>query len=131
MDLDFGDIDVDCSTKDLSELCIVATAINHRRDKNEVNNKFCKNIPNLYVSTQEAPDFQFRLSPNPASDFLHLEVSEDIRAERYQIFAADGKKVQEGVFQADISVNGLSNGLYILVLNDAKGGYGSVRFLLH
>lgn len=128
--LDFDTLVVDCSVEDLSNLCLTASEVNYRREKNDVNSQFCKFIPNLFVDTAEPTSFTFSIAPNPATERLQVTLPEGIHEIQYRIFASDGHVVQNGQFQGNnIWINELPDGFYWLWLHDKNGQYGRQKFI--
>ena len=65
---------------------------------------------------------KFSLYPNPAKEFLHLNLEDSITPYYYEIYDLLGKSIKsEAVFENQIDVNNLSNGLYILKVNTSNG----------
>jgi len=58
--------------------------------------------------------------PNPATDFLNVE-SGATKIKNYQLFNVAGKLVREGVYNRNLEVSDLNNGLYVLRLETNKG----------
>lgn len=128
--LDFDTLVIDCSVEDLSNLCLTASEVNYRREKNDINSEFCRFIPNLFVDTNEPTSFTFVIAPNPASEQLRVTLPEGIDDTQYRIFASDGHVVQDGRLQgANIWINELPDGFYWLWLNDKNGQYGRQKFI--
>jgi PKD repeat protein len=64
----------------------------------------------------------FTVYPNPFSDVVTINGAADFSS--YQIFAVDGKKIQQGAVSGTIqtlNTSNLSQGVYVLTLTDSKG----------
>ena len=59
-----------------------------------------------------------RVFPNPAQSFLHVEGTE---VAYFQVFNAHGQLVKTAQCTNEISMEGLSEGIYLLLITDAEG----------
>ena len=66
--------------------------------------------------------------PNPATDRLTIVNPRNSRLD-YRIYDRTGRMVISGVTARDISVDALSDGMYLLELMDERGGRSTVKFL--
>ncbi|WP_299120966.1 endonuclease [uncultured Tenacibaculum sp.] len=71
----------------------------------------------------EAPIFSANVSPNPAVNFIKLQLGDDRNA-NYKITNTIGQKVLSGkVSHATINIANLYNGLYIIEVNDGQRSF--------
>lgn len=68
---------------------------------------------------------EINIYPIPAHDFLYLKSSQKIS---YSIYTVQGKKVLEGT-GVEINVDSLSEGIYIISMQDEKGQLISQKFI--
>ncbi|GAL80456.1 hypothetical protein JCM19274_746 [Algibacter lectus] len=69
-------------------------------------------LPTLDVNDVEVSAFQINIYPNPASDVLHVSSSE--RIDHMELFSVLGEKVKQNYNSDEITVKGLSTGIYLL-----------------
>ena len=129
--LDLDTLEVYCSNQNLENLCLNVTEVNHRREKNDLNNANCTYIPNLYVGTHEPRLIYVEVTPNPATDVLHIELSDSSEPSTYAIYSLDGKMIKKGDFNAGepVVVAELSGGFYWFTLTDNDGRVGRRGFV--
>ena len=72
-----------------------------------------------YIGVDETPTDQIVLYPNPVSGTLHIEGVEN--GASVSLYDLTGRKVLQSSFAPEISVEGLSNGLYILSITTTDG----------
>ena len=71
--------------------------------------------------------------PNPASDFINIDINEEFTTFDYQLYSIDGKVVHSSTSESNnvqIPVNGLQKGIYLLWINDHKGVMFSQKVLI-
>ena len=74
------------------------------------------------LSVNKFPINKLSLYPNPAKEFLHLNLEDNSTPSYYEIYDLLGKSIKSAaVFENQIDINNLSNGLYILKVKTAKG----------
>lgn len=66
--------------------------------------------------------------PNPASDMLHLEG--DFENGQVSLFDLTGRIVYQGVYQHDIVVSSLNNGMYFIQVVTAEGQVINQKFII-
>ena len=66
--------------------------------------------------------------PNPASDMLHLEG--DFENGQVSLFDLTGRIVYQGVYQHDIAVSSLNNGMYFIQVVTAEGQVINQKFII-
>ena len=66
--------------------------------------------------------------PNPASDMLHLEG--DFENGQVSLFDLTGRIVYQGVYQHDIAVSNLNNGMYFIQVVTAEGQVINQKFII-
>ena len=74
-------------------------------------------------SAQNIPQTSFFLYPNPAHDFISLNVSPNLTGSTYSIFYAMGKLILTGLLEKEelnLCVKNLQNGIYILRSDSSK-----------
>ncbi len=65
--------------------------------------------------------------PNPASDILHIESTEEILSYDFQILNLSGQIVQEGQVQGVLHLDAkLTDGIYVLKLKDSSGEFAPI-----
>ena len=80
------------------------------------------------VGEQQA-DYQVRVYPNPASSVIHIEGVES--GSTIAVYDIIGRKVLQSDFTNELSVNQLSNGLYLLNITTAEGIVISKKFMVN
>jgi Zn-dependent metalloprotease len=74
----------------------------------------------MIYSTEERGNYDFKIYPNPTQNGIHIAM-EDYENTSYRILNALGQEVQNGrVIQEEISVNGLSSGIYFFEINNNR-----------
>lgn len=71
------------------------------------------------LSVDNYTDFSFKLSPNPANNFIELSFSK-INKFRYTIFDLQGNELMKGTSQKRIEIYKLKTGLYFIKLENNK-----------
>ena len=66
--------------------------------------------------------------PNPASDMLHLEG--DFENGQVSLFDLTGRKVYQGMYQHNIAVDNLNNGMYFIQVVTAEGQVINQKFII-
>ncbi len=89
-----------------------------------------------FVSTEDVDsdsgEYEFLLYPNPASNVLRIS-SSNKKGLNYSIISIEGRHVSEGTLapsDSEISVTGLANGIYFLVLKAEDGGISLNKFFI-
>ena len=70
------------------------------------------------------------LYPNPVSNTLNINVSDNVEIVQTCIFDLTGRKVYQGRFEKAIKVGNLTNGLYLLSLTTANGQVINQKFII-
>lgn len=85
---------------------------------------------NYFIGVDETfVDTQVNVYPNPASTAIHIDgVSNGISVTIYDI---TGRKVMHKPYANELSVNGLSNGLYLLNITTADGNVISKKIMVN
>ena len=98
-----------------------------REIKNENNNQWLVIIEKEYFWSKlsisasiDTPKDNFILFPNPASDFISIQNTEDRGKIHLSIFNRNGKmiKTEELFSDEKINISGLNNGIYFIKMND-------------
>ena len=61
------------------------------------------------------------VSPNPASGFLNLQLSSDVKANALSIFSSTGTLAYIGKYSNQVDISQLSSGVYFLVIPTETG----------
>ncbi|MDN5479767.1 MAG: T9SS type A sorting domain-containing protein [Chryseobacterium sp.] len=72
---------------------------------------------NLTLGVSESSKKEFRIYPNPASDFIRIETDEDLK--EVNIYAISGQKVLTGN-TAKINIQALKAGIYLVEIKTSK-----------
>ncbi|SMC67623.1 T9SS type A sorting domain-containing protein [Moheibacter sediminis] len=83
---------------------------------------YLSNIDEMSVSDLNAQSSYFKIYPNPATDFVNVELLESDKA-NYQLIDIAGRLIKQGKIEAKksmVSLSGLSKGIYILKLTDVN-----------
>ncbi len=72
----------------------------------------------LITDTEDISQTDIHIFPNPAADFIYVDVKNRENASfQYQLFSVDGKKMREGYLQGDkVSIQDLPTGLFFLFI---------------
>lgn len=74
----------------------------------------------------------FTVYPNPSSNLLNVEIEGDLNTEMlYDVYSIDGKLIRSGRTNQNlfnISLSGLTNGVYVMSLSDISGKKSVARF---
>ena len=85
-------------------------------------------VGQVTLSNQDISKNQIKIYPNPASSFIRIDG--ELNANNYTIFDLLGKEVQRGKIQnANINVNSLKKGMYILKLMNNSTLIKSLKFV--
>ncbi|WP_116128252.1 S8 family serine peptidase [Lewinella sp. IMCC34183] len=81
------------------------------------------------------PETEWTVSPNPASDRIHVAWSDGLTVEEISLFAPDGRRVLDlsvdpGARGLPLRLHGLAAGVYLLRIRDATGRAGARRVVL-
>lgn len=76
----------------------------------------------LSISEFELSNFQFKIYPNPASNFIHIETDTQIEY-KTSIYSMDGKLISVKNNNTIIDISEMSNGVYILEITDYNLSY--------
>lgn len=79
------------------------------------------------VATEELSTFDFKVSPNPATDFVRISTDTEITTT--QVFDLQGRVLIENTTATEIPVSSLPNGFYVLKIYDKTGRFVSKKFL--
>ena len=74
------------------------------------------------LTVEEEVDFEFKISPNPAQDFITIEVKQ-LSDYSYQVYDLTGKSVLEGTFVENsfgLDISKITSGMYYLSLSEGK-----------
>ncbi|WP_159802198.1 FG-GAP-like repeat-containing protein [Flavobacterium sp. MK4S-17] len=72
----------------------------------------------------------FKLYPNPASDFIHINNSNNLAFANALVYDLNGRLIKTVAVEQDkIDVQNLSKGVYILMLKEQGGKYYSNKFI--
>jgi hypothetical protein len=85
------------------------------------------NVLNTSLGLSHPAEVNVNIYPNPASASVHIESSVNVRA---VITSIDGKKMLEQQNATDIDINGLSQGLYIVMLYNDAGDRVAIQKLV-
>lgn len=66
-------------------------------------------------------DFNIEVFPNPASDVLYIEGSNDYYNGSYLIYSLDGRMVQSGTLSRTIDIEGFKHGVYLIAVYSDDG----------
>jgi hypothetical protein len=75
-------------------------------------------LEKTYLSRDEIQRFSYNLYPNPAQDFLQIDLPENVGSLQYQIFNLNGQELQSGTTEGKINVAGFVKGHYQLVIRN-------------
>ena len=81
----------------------------------------------------QTEDIAFNLYPNPAEDYIHIDIQDTWENARITIYDVSGKLLMQQAITSetqDISVENLKAGMYILGLNIDDGKYATKRFVV-
>ena len=88
--------------------------------------------PSYYIGVEEngpsTGSGTLTVYPNPASDLLHLEG--DFENGQVRLYDITGRKVYQGAYQREISVDNLNNGLYFIQIVTAEGQVINQKFII-
>ncbi|MGB1041336.1 MAG: T9SS type A sorting domain-containing protein, partial [Flavobacteriales bacterium] len=75
---------------------------------------------------------EFDLYPNPSSDYVIISINSPLTYD-YSVINVDGKLIKNGKItkQKNIDVSNLSNGVYIIRVNDENGNKQFRRFIVN
>ena len=81
-------------------------------------------------TTSEKIDINIQLSPNPTSDFLYISLEQVFIDNQYNIYNAEGKLMESGLFTGNtsIDVSAYENGIYFIEVI-AAGSKESMQFV--
>lgn len=75
-----------------------------------------------FLSAQENTPLQINIFPNPAQDFLNIQIENANFADfNYSIFDISGRQVQQGIVTEVVDNQLLNSGFYTLIITDSKG----------
>ena len=87
--------------------------------------------PNLTTTNFTENNSFFKVYPNPTTDFIYIENSENLQINSIKIFDLNGKAVFDNKNEktvAKIDVSFLSKGIYMLTIN-TEYGLKSIKFI--
>ncbi len=61
---------------------------------------------------------EIQLYPNPAGNWLQIEVDDSIEITNYEIYDVNGKIVYAGIYNSTLEIESLQKGVYVLLLKD-------------
>lgn len=85
----------------------------------------CKNIS----STQDVNDLEFKVYPNPTSNYVELSYNEEIQG-RVEIYNTFGQSFHEGILQRRIDIGSIPGGMYLISLTTPSSPKKYVRKLI-
>jgi hypothetical protein len=78
----------------------------------------------------DAQTLSFKVSPNPANEFIHIQGVDFNEGVKIKIISIDGKIMKdEMINQSNISISDLNSGMYFIELTDSKGKIGVTKFI--
>ncbi len=80
----------------------------------------------IMLSTAEVSKANVQVYPNPAQDFVHVKSKSAIK--KLDLYSTDGKKLWEGSTEK-VSLSGIPNGVYILVVELVDGSISRQKFI--
>lgn len=84
------------------------------------------------IEETQTEAFQFRVRPNPASNSIFIDLSDDKKIpETMHMFDYTGRLVLEKAFSVQTDVSHLQAGMYILMLRDAAGNSNSTKLIIN
>lgn len=87
--------------------------------------------PGTVSSSSESSNIGITVYPNPASDMLNIDISDNMMFEA-KLFDLNGNHVRVTVDENKINIKGLAEGVYILILSDSNLGIEQVeRIVIH
>lgn len=78
------------------------------------------------TSTEDLAEKRFSIYPNPASDFLNIEVDKNnstLQNKKFEILSADGLRVTSGIVKQRIDISGLAAGSYFVRINEGTKSF--------
>ena len=89
--------------------------------------------PSYYIGMEENQNdagTSLEIFPNPVNNTLHLNNLSAFENGQLSIYDLTGRKVYHGVFQTEIPVNQLNNGMYFISLTTTKGQVVTQKFII-
>jgi hypothetical protein len=89
----------------------------------------------FYVNVQpmgihEAAQVNWSLFPNPASTELTIKTDYSLQGKKYRILDIAGRTIVSSSLEGTtINVSALDKGMYILQVENSKGGFSAQRFM--
>ena len=79
------------------------------------------NLTLNFTGITENSEAQISISPNPASDYVSLKVSESLLGKNYFIYDNSGRKIMEGIISQKemiIKIGAFDDGVYLIKVNN-------------
>lgn len=85
-----------------------------------------KTLENVGIDNKHQQGFAIQISPNPATDYLHLQTDLNTVTD---VFSMDGKLLIKGIKQKKINIMELPSGLYLLKSTAENGAVALLKFI--
>jgi hypothetical protein len=118
----FGELIPTCIIKDSNQTFSINDYWDINLNQNQVDWTTCEKVDLYNLSNEDFNPIEFSIYPNPTANLLYIE-SENLEIKKLSIFDFNGKQVIQTQFivNQSISVNHLSEGMYLLKIETEKG----------
>ena len=86
----------------------------------------------LFVGLPESGKsaFDFYLAPNPASENIHISVSDRNEIAQMQVLSLEGKLIESSTFQSEFNTSSLMQGVYFIRLVKSNGAFAIKKLII-
>ncbi|HEY3386347.1 MAG TPA: T9SS type A sorting domain-containing protein [Saprospiraceae bacterium] len=132
--LHIGTFSVWCRQANVHQLCLRAAPADSLPEVEELNNKFCADIIAFLTGVNELNRTEWKLSPNPAHDFITLSTEQSIVG-NHQGIIVDGRGIQLEKFKLSeashtIDLTDYTPGIYFIKISNSQGLYSWEKFVV-
>lgn len=85
--------------------------------------RFSVDVSTLSSGGELAYDNSINIYPNPASNFVNIELKEGKTIEKVDVFSLTGQRVMSSPYTNQLNVSSLQTGIYVLRASDGAGNY--------
>lgn len=87
-------------------------------------------LPPTTTSVQEQNQEPWTLFPNPAENEIRINTSQSLQGKQYRILDVTGRVIESGsLIGMQVNITSLDSGMYVLQIENDKGGFANQRFL--
>ncbi len=91
---------------------------------------FYVNVIGGAMSVPEYSAAQWTLFPNPAENEIRIKTSQSLQGKQYRILDVTGRVIESGsLMGTQVNIASLDRGMYVLQIENDKGGFANQRFL--